>query len=159
MTRRALLAALLLAGCQQAPPAANNMADANAAPPAAASAPASDLDGPLARYVGKYPEDKVGARSFLDEPLVRDGVARVVDDPAVAKLVLAPATAVPIVARDGQLIAGACEPHNCGEHNWAIRIRPDGARPLVCHKPEGAAPRWYGPTPVGAAKDGCLPSS
>lgn len=143
-----------LAGCQQAPPAAENAAAPTPAS-SATTAPAPASETSLSRYVGKYSFDTVGGTRFVDDPRVRSAVERTVDDPAVRALVLGDATAFPIAERDGQIVAGACEPHNCGEHNWAILIRPDGSAPQVCHKRDGAAPRWYGETPVGAAKDSC----
>ena len=87
---------------------------------------------------------------------VISAVDKLVPDKAVAARILSvDATMTPIAKRDGALIAFGCEQHNCGSHNWAISLKPDGTRPRICYKPDGESPRWYGDQPVGAAKDSC----
>ena len=68
-----------------------------------------------------------GMTRFVDEPAVRAAVARVVPDAEVRDTVLSrEATANPVVEQDGRILSWACEAHNCGPHNWAIAITPDG---------------------------------
>lgn len=151
--RLPLLLPALLAACQQPAdqaPAANQAAATRPAPaptPSRAAAPS------LARYAGHYPTDRVGTGAgFLAEPLVRAAVEGVVDDPAVRARVLdREVTATPIAEVDGRLLAYGCEPHNCGPHNWAIAVAPDGSRGAVCYfDEERGVARWY---PAGAAPE------
>jgi len=152
------LAGATLAGCQRQPDPAPEPSSTVATPaPTPAALPSEDLS----RYVGEYPtEEKGGGPSFLRQPLVREAVARVVPDKDVRELVLgSDVTATPIAQVEGKLVAFGCEPHNCGPHNWAIAIRPDGADPAVCYVdqdrriarwyPEGAAPAPAGGCPSG----------
>lgn len=138
-----------LAACQQRDePAAAPTPERVVAPsPSVAAAAAADLS----RYVGAYPtEAKAGAPSFLQLSAVRDAVATVVSDAGVRKTVLgSDVTATPIVLEAGKLLAFGCEPHNCGPHNWAIALRPDGSAPAVCYYDQDRrVARWY---PEGAA--------
>src|SRR5215207_5064531 len=74
---------------------------------------------PLADYAGKYPSDEVGGMTFLKQPAVIDGVGQAVADRAVRDWVLSPDTVqTPIAVKGGALLSYACEPHNCGDHNW-----------------------------------------
>ena len=157
MDRRLTLAALaLLAGCQRAPDTANDtaaVATPTPTPSPRATAPATDLS----RYAGHYPLDVVDGGAFLAQPAVAALVEGVVDDPAIRARVLdKDVTATPIVLRDGRLLSYGCEPHNCGPHNWAIAIRPDGAGGAVCYYDQDArVGRWY-PADAGAPPvDGC----
>lgn len=151
---------VLLAGCQQAPPAGDNATASAGQPPTrqtlptplAAAAGGADLSG----FVGRYPFDGAKGARFVDQPAVISAVDKLVPDKAVAARILSvDATMTPIAKRDGALIAFGCEQHNCGSHNWAISLKPDGTRPRICYKPDGESPRWYGDQPVGAAKDSC----
>ncbi len=164
MTRRplsiaiAIAAALSLAACQQQPapsPAATPTPTPSASPSATASATAT-----LTRYVGSYPSDTVGTTSFLSDPAVRAAVAAAVADPGIRERVLdAEATATPIALVEGRVLSYACEPHNCGPHNWAIAVTPDAKTAAVCYYDQDAQEaRWYpqgaGPNPQGGCPSG-----
>jgi hypothetical protein len=110
--------------------------------------PTSLADGRLSAYVGKFPSDAVNGTRFRDDPAVRAAVAASVPDAAIRDFVLAstgPET--PIALRDGRVTAWGCERHNCGYHNWAIAITPDGASADVCfyHDDDSAdgPATWY----------------
>ncbi|MEH3099852.1 hypothetical protein [Sphingomonas adhaesiva] len=163
MTRRSLSiaagGALLLAACQQQPappPAATPTPSPSASPGATASAAV----GALTRYVGSYPSDTVGTSSFLSDPAVRAAVASAVPDPGIRERVLdAEATATPIALVEGRVLSYACEPHNCGPHNWAIAVTPDARTAAVCYYDQDAQEaRWYpqsaGPNPEGGCPSG-----
>lgn len=150
-TRRLIALALLaLAACRQQPdrPADPPSPSPVASPaPTASAAPRVDLS----RYAGSYPTEAVaGGTSFLRDPAVRAAVAAVVPDATLRARVLdADVTATPIATVDGRLLAFACEPHNCGPHNWAVAVSPDGQRAAVCYYDEDRRiARWY---PDGAA--------
>ncbi|KQN94280.1 hypothetical protein ASE95_05430 [Sphingomonas sp. Leaf231] len=115
----------------------------------------------LSRYVGAYPtEAAAGGPSFLRHPAVRSGVAEVVKDVVVRDLVLgSDVTATPIAMVEGKLVAFGCEPHNCGPHNWAVTVKPDGSAPAVCYYDQDRrVARWYpqgaGPAPVNGCPSG-----
>lgn len=151
-----LIVLLPLAACQQTSQApAATPTPSPAATPSATASPAATL----ARYVGSYPSDKVGANSFLSDPAVRDAVASAVPDPAVRDRVLdAEATATPVALVEGRVLSYACEPHNCGPHNWAIAITPDAKTAAVCYYDQDAREaRWY-PDGAGATPEGGCPS-
>lgn len=148
----------VLAGCQRQPdPApAPSPSIASPTPSAPPEAPAD-----LSRFAGEYPtEGKDGAPSFLRQPLVRAAVAGVVPDADVRALVLgSDVTATPVAMVDGKLVAFGCEPHNCGPHNWAIAIRPDGTDAAVClYDQDRRIARWYpedaGPAPTNGCPSG-----
>jgi hypothetical protein len=107
--------------------------------------------GALARYVDMHPREVEGGRSFLGEPVVRQAIAASVRDASVRNFIFhSDGPDAPIAkTRGGRLIAWGCEAHNCGFHNWAVSITPDGARAEVCYyhddeRPDGSA-TWYLP--------------
>lgn len=157
MRRLLLCSALLLAACgrQQDEPAGPPSPTPVASPaPAPSSSPAADLS----RYVGAYPTEPTGGGpSFLRQPAVRDAVAAVLPDAALRDLVLgSDVTATPIALVDGKLLAFGCEPHNCGPHNWAIAIRPDGHDAAVClYDEDRRVARWYPDGAAAAPVNGC----
>jgi hypothetical protein len=146
----AVAASLVAAACSQAPagPSANG---ANAAAPATnAAAPnsiASAPAGPLSAYVGKLTSDVVGGSNFVARPEVRGAVESLVPDAAARRWILNPdTTQSPIAMRGGKLYSGACEPHNCGPHQWSILIAPDGTGAEICYHDDAQDPahsHWY----------------
>lgn len=155
---KAAFAASLLAACNQAPsgPAATaNQANAaaalgnavaNAAAPSNGATPAP-ASGPLAAYVGKLTSDSVGGSTFVARPEVRSAVELLVPDAGVRHWILNPdTTQSPIELRGGKLYSSACEPHNCGPHQWTILIGPDGSGAEICYhddRQDSAHSRWY----------------
>lgn len=117
----------------------------------------------LSGFVGKHPRDAEGGTSFLDQPLVRDAVARTVTDAKIRDFIFGyngPDT--PIALKNGRLIAWGCERHNCGFHNWAITIAPDGSAPEICFyqnesDSEGRA-SWFVPGQKPETRAGNCPS-
>ena len=105
--------------------------------------------GALARYVDLHPREVEAGRSFLGEPAVRRAIAASVRDAGVRSFIYNyNGPDAPIAkTRSGRLIAWGCEAHNCGFHNWAVSITPDGASAEVCYyhddeRPDGSA-TWY----------------
>jgi len=152
-----LLLLTTLAACSRAPEPqpepTRAAATSTPAPTPSATIAATDLS----RYVGRYPFDLVAGRRFVDEPAVRTAVARVVSDMGVRDTVLSrDATANPVVEQDGRILSWACEAHNCGPHNWAIAITPDGRDAAVCyHDQDAGVSRWYPAEYRARASDGC----
>ena len=153
----ALLLLTTLAACGRAPEPqpepTRAAATSTPAPIPSATIAATDLS----RYLGRYPFDLVAGTRFVDEPAVRAAVARVVPDMSVRDMVLSrEATANPVVEQDGRILSWACEAHNCGPHDWAIAITPDGRDAAVCyHDQDAGVSRWY---PAGyrtPSPDGC----
>jgi len=151
---------LLAAACGQAPTGNATAGQANAAAPAAAPAnavanaatPASGAaaapgTGPLAAYVGKLTSDKVGGATFFERPEVRSAVETLVADAGTRRWLLDPnTTQSPIALRGGRIYSAACEPHNCGPHEWTIELGADGGSPEICYhddRQDEAHSRWY----------------
>lgn len=158
-----LLPALLLACGAPATQSANDSAAVSAEPANAAAAPAANAAapaaaGPLMAYVGHPSNQEVDGVLFTDHPLVRAAVEAAVPDAAVRRHVLSEGTSGEIALRDGRLVSNACEPHNCGPHNWTILIDPAGAGAEVCYHGESTGDRsnWYAAgRPVAAREGGC----
>lgn len=114
---------------------------------------------PLSAYIGKYPYEKVQGVVFLKNPALVAAVKKDALPKGVAKWVLSvDTTQVPIVEQDGKLVAHACEPHNCGDHQWAILIdKASGSADVCYHNPsetgEGKS-RWYLSTGKNELRDG-----
>ena len=152
------VAALLLAGCDQAP--TGNMAAPSA--PGATPSPAPLLSraaaADLSRHAGTYPFDKVDGRSFLDEPAVRSAlVASGAGAEASDFILTSQGPQVPIALRDGKLVASGCEAHNCDAHDWSVVIAPDGGSAEVCvHDADsGTPPRWFANGTPEAKRESC----
>jgi hypothetical protein len=152
---------LLVAACGQAPGNGSNAttnvatsanetatAPANTASANAASAnSAAAAPGPLSAYVGKTTYDPVGGVAFVDRAEVRAAVTSLVQDAAAQRWILnRDTTQSPIEMRGAKLYSSACEPHNCGPHQWTILIGPDGSGAEICYHDDGQDPahsRWY----------------
>lgn len=170
MARRALSVVILsglLAACGgEATQTAGNAAAAGNEAAANAAAPAPEgneaqAGGPLSVYVGHPTNTPVEGVIFTDHPLVRRAVEAAVSDAAVRGRVLSEGTAAAIALRDGRLVAHACEPHNCGPHNWTILIDPAGTSAEVCYAVDSIGERatWYAAGRAGEERPGPCPSS
>jgi hypothetical protein len=129
---------------ESAAPAGNGAGNASAAEPARNQVQAAAA-GPLSVFIGRLPNQEVGGVFFADHPLVRRSVEAAVPDAAIRRWVLSQGTSAPIALRDGRLVSNACEPHNCGPHNWTILIDPGGTSAEVCYVVNSTGERatWY----------------
>ena len=129
------------ANASEAAPASNVAAEAT---PANAVAPTS---GALSAYVGKTTYDPVGGTAFVDRPEVQAAVTSLVPDAAARRWILnRDTTQSPIVMQGARVYSSACEPHNCGPHQWTILIAPDGSSAEICYHDDRQDPahsRWY----------------
>lgn len=158
-----LASTLLAAACGQAP-AGDKGTAANrteAAPPAtdghgnaaanavtpSNGASATPGAGPLTAYLGKLTSDRIGGTTFLDRSEVRTAVQTLVPDAGVRRWLLDPdTTQAPIALRGGRVHSGACEPHNCGPHQWSIELGADGSAPEICYhddRQDESHSRWF----------------
>ncbi len=125
--------------------AVNAMNAANATN-ASVSAAATDQDA-FSKYVGKYPFDKVGPHSWMDDPAVIKAVDAAVTDKEVREWVKGgdgPASA--IERTNGKIMAWSCEAHNCGSHSWVTLIDPKTGTAEVCYFNEDVDPdkaHWF----------------
>lgn len=144
------VALLALAACSREPEPAAADNQATPAAPAPTPSPTATTTPALARYIGGYPFDPVGGVAFMENPQVRAAIEAAVPDAEVRERVLdRDVTATPIAEWEGRILSYGCEPHNCGPHNWAVAITPDGARASVCYWDEDRqVARWF---PEGAA--------
>ncbi len=100
-----------------------------------------------ARYVGKYPFDKVDGNSWNSDPAIISAIKAAVSDAKIQAVVLeADGPATPIAQKDGKILAWACEAHNCGPHNWTTIVDPVSGAAEICYVNDDAAPgktRWF----------------
>jgi len=127
-----------------------------------ASLPVANLSeapaGPLSAYVGVPANQEVAGVLLADHPLVREAVNAAVSDPEVLRWVLSQGTAGLVGLQNGRLVANACEPHNCGSHNWSIVIGLSGQNGEICYHNDAHHPasRWYAAgRPVETRAGGC----
>jgi hypothetical protein len=115
--------------------------------PAAKALPSTQPDV-LSVYVGHHPSEKVGGKTFLEQTTVKYAVDSAVSDDRARDFVFHyNGPDAPIVKKDGRVLAWGCEAHNCGYHNWAVSITPDGGSAEICFyqndaKPDGQS-TWY----------------
>lgn len=157
----AAASALLLVGCQAAD-TGNAAAPTPVPTPVATASAQPRVVVALGGYAGHYPFDVVGGVRFLDQPAVASAVAALVPDAKIRALVLGgdgPGT--PIALQAGKLVAWGCETHNCGDHDWAISIAPDGGGASVCYHDAATMQenaRWYLAPGRTEMRDGDCPS-
>jgi hypothetical protein len=159
-----LLPATLVACGAPATPANDSAAAGaaanEAAPPAGNAAPAG-ATGPLSMFVGHPSNQEVEGVLFTAHPLVRSAVEAAVADSAVRRWVLSEGTSGEIALRDGRLVSTACEPHNCGEHNWTVLIDPAGTSAEVCYADLSVDERvtWYAAGRPPEERQGTCPTA
>lgn len=121
---------------------------------ARASSPSQSSTNPqtapaLIRYVGQYPFDAVNGISWNAHPTVKAALNATVKDRAILKAITTTiGPSAPIEIADGTIIAWSCQQHNCGDHQWSIRINPATDAATICyHNAEktGSASRWFLP--------------
>jgi hypothetical protein len=121
---------------------------ASAAAGDAAASQATSVVAPLAAYVGYNPSNIINGVPFVMQQAIVAGVRKAVPDDAVVDWVLdVGATATPIVLRAGKLISFACEPRNCGTHQWTIFVELSSGAIDVCYLDmaslRNGQARWY----------------
>lgn len=110
----------------------------------------------LARYAGKYPFDSIGGVQFLRHPAVRQAVADAAPTARIRTRILTQGTSGPIEVDDRMILAWACEPHNCGPHQWSILIGRRSRVHIVCYQPTGSETgSWYRRGHRIATGEGC----
>lgn len=171
---------LALAACSGGNGASHGAAGNDAAQNDVASAPVSDnavenaagarataggdeATGPLSAYIGKHPSEKLSGLTFLEQPQVKAAVEQTVPDAEVRDFIFHyNGPDAPIVAKAGRILAWGCERHNCGYHNWAVSVLPDGSSPEICfyHDDEHAdgAAHWFLPGGKAETRSGNCPS-
>lgn len=143
----------------------NEVAQAGPAPAESADAnkpknEPSDRVPALSEFVGQYPSDKIDEFSFWTHPAVSELVGRVIEDPAMTKMILGGGVEGQI-GRNGEWIrAYACMPHNCAAVNWGVLIKADGSAGAVCyHNEEDSRDGWYDGVSVSANEGDCMPAN
>lgn len=100
----------------------------------------------IAAYVGKYPFDKVRGMAFTQHPVVVRAVKAALLGAIFQSRVLDPdSTSGPIVRQGDFIVSWACEPHNCGFHQWAIVLTGSARKAAVCYYNEDLSEgaRWF----------------
>lgn len=101
--------------------------------------------------------DKIAGLSFIARPAVKTAV-RAAAPSTIYAIVLDPnSTSAPIEGSGNYLLSWACEPHNCGAHQWTLAIKSDGSKVAVCYYNEDLSDgaRWF----VGQMLVGKAPGS
>jgi hypothetical protein len=113
----------------------------------ALSAAAAPSPPPLSAYVGKYPSDKIRGIDFRHHPTVRRAVMdALLMNATVRRTVMEPGVEGPIERQGSFIVATVCEPHNCGDHQWAIVIHTPNGPASVCYHDQdlmGDQSRWF----------------
>ena len=125
---------------------------------AAGSAGAANLKG-LQAWVGKYPSDRIGGRTFFDYPGLRAEIRRTMGEQAYRGLQQLRGPEGVVVRVGDYVAAWQCMQHDCGNKNATTIARLGMGDLVVCwqHAPEQAARRWYipGRAPIDERGEGC----
>ena len=156
---------LALAGCgrAEAPSPAKTQVVAFKPPPVQAPAPlpGQEHGSPITAYVGKYPSDTVDGVGFYDRTEIANVLIDAVTDERVRRRITdREAVTVPIFRSAGRIAAHGCEPHDCGDHNWTVFVKPDASGGMACYHEAAMGDRshWYaGGAPV--SRPGGCPSA
>lgn len=130
----------------------------------AAPAQAGELYPPITDYAGKTLIDEIDGFVLFDNPRTRDAVAAAASDPDISAQVLSTdVVASPIVGGWvwGIGLVHACEPQNCGLHNWSFVFDEASGRAGVCYfvMASGEPARWYVGKKFVVAQEGGCPSA
>jgi hypothetical protein len=72
-------------------------------------------------------------------------------------------TEIPIFVKNGQVFAHACEPHNCGDHDWTIVVTVASNAIDVCYHDKTATgdgmSTWYLASGKKESRAGDCPTS
>lgn len=121
---------------------------------AAVKAPAPALE----LYIGSYPSKPVRGVSLWNNPKFRKLVANAAPNEGIRKTVLSTGVEAPVERQGSLLVAQACEPHNCGDHQWTVAVLlPNGPAAICYHDYDvmDSEGRWFVNGRVVAKSDGC----
>ena len=115
---------------------------------AAAGATAGELYPGIYEYDGKYINETVNEYLLFENPRLREAIEEAAPTEAMAALVLSEdAVTVPIDGDEERMVGlyHACEPHNCGSHNWSFVYDELQGQGAVCHldMDSGKGAEWY----------------
>lgn len=127
---------------------------------AACGAAAGELYPSIYEYDGKYVNEAVNEYLLFDNPELRKAVAEAAPNEALAELVLNVEVVSTPIDGDEELKAGlyyACEPHNCGSHNWSFVFEELTNRGAICHldMDSGKGAEWYVKGELMLTEDHC----
>ena len=112
----------------------------------------------LSSYVGKYPFNKVSGLSLYSHPKFRLLVNGAAPNSSISETILNGGVETPIERQGALVVIRACEPHNCGSHQWTVAVlSPDGPAAICYHDQDlmDDEARWFvGGYLVGQTK-GC----
>ena len=102
---------------------------------------AGELYPSITAYNGKYAYEEVNGWRFFDDPSRVALIEAASSDRGLVALVQSDdVVTAPIEVDESQLraIYWACEPHNCGSHNWALVIDRMAQKAAICQFDEDA---------------------
>lgn len=118
----------------------------------------------FSRYVGKYPFNRVGDYTFIDDPKVLNLARAALPDPSILReMDVRMGTATPIRVSGDRLLAFGCENQNCGGFNWSMVITEKAGRQTmrICYHDAatmGLYSNWYENGRFKASVSGACPS-
>jgi hypothetical protein len=125
---------------------------------ASGAALAADFSG-LQAWVGKYPSDRIGGRTFFAYPGVQAEMRKAMGEPAYRAALRIQGPEGVVVRVGDHLAAWRCMAHDCGDKNTTVVARLAKGDVVVCVQlaPQQAARRWYiaGRAPVDERGEGC----
>jgi len=125
---------------------------------AVSGAAAADFNG-LQPWVGKYPSNRIGGKTFFDYPGLRAEMRKTMGAQPYAGLQQIRGPEGVVVRVGDHIAAWYCQQHDCGDKNATVIARLAKGDVVVCwqHAPEQPARRWYipGRAPVDESGEGC----
>ena len=96
-------------------------------------------------FAGKYPTARLGKLRLVDLPVVRRSLAAAVHDTTVAAWLPTTGPAAPVEYAQRLIYTSTCQPHNCGNHNWAFVWSEQTQKAAVCYHDADrmTGSRWY----------------
>ncbi len=87
----------------------------------------------LGVYVGKYPFDKVGGKTILQQPSVRAAITRLVKSKADRDFIYTSnGVSSQIFRKNNRIVFAGCAHRACDTDNWTVAIAPNGKQAEIC---------------------------
>ncbi len=87
----------------------------------------------LTAYVGKYPFDKIGGRTILEQPAVRAAITRLVKAEADRDFIYTSNGVSHLIFRkNDRIVFAGCAHRACDTDNWTVAISPNGKQAEIC---------------------------
>ena len=127
-----------------------------------ASALAGELYPNISSYHGKYINEPVDDYLLFENERTRNAIETAAPDAETAALIFSQNAVSGPIDGDENVLRGlyqACEPHNCGAHQWGFVFDEISGNAAVCHfvMESGQPALWYGAGGLLAEQEGGCP--